>query len=63
MIRKLMKYDLKKMTNLLIYLYPITILMAGITRLINLGKEIQLIFIIGQIFAGITYSLVANILV
>lgn len=63
MIKKLMKYDLKKMTNLLIYLYPITILMAGITRLINIGKEIQLIFIIGQIFAGITYSLVANILV
>ncbi len=63
MIRKLMKYDLKKMTNLLIYLYPIAIFFALITRLIAIGKNIQFIFIISQIFAGITYALVANILV
>jgi len=63
MIGKLMKYDLKKMTNLLIYLYPIAVCLALITRLINIGKDIQLVFIIGQVFAGITYSLIANILV
>ena len=58
-----MKYDLKKMTKLLIYLYPITIALAGITRLINIGKDIQVISIIGSVFASLTYTLVANILV
>ncbi len=63
MIKTLIKYDLKKMTNLLIYLYPIAIFFALLTRLIGLGKNIQFIFIISQVFGGITYSLVGSILV
>ena len=51
------------MTNLLIYLYPITLAVALLTRLIKLGNSIQLIFIIGQVFSSITYSLVGTILV
>ena len=63
MLKYLMKYDLKKMTKLLIYLYPITIALAGITRLINIGKDIQVISIIGSVFASLTYTLIANVLV
>lgn len=63
MIKKLMKYDLKKMTNLLIYLYPITLLVAILTRIIAIGEDIQLIFIISKIFGSITYSLIGSIIV
>ena len=63
MLVKLMKYDIKKMSKLLIIFYAITLGLAGITRLINIGKEIQSISIIGSIFAGFTYSGIANILV
>ena len=63
MLKYLMKYDIKKMTKLLIYLYPITIALAGITRLINIGKDIQILTIIGSVFASLTYTLIANILI
>lgn len=63
MLKYLMKYDIKKMTKLLIYLYPITIALAGITRLINIGKDIQVLTIIGSVFASLTYTLIANILI
>ena len=63
MIRKLMKYDLKKMLRVLIYIYIVSISLSIITRLINIGKEIQVIFIIGQVFAGLTYSALCSILV
>ena len=63
MLKTLMKYDIKRMTKLLIYLYPITIALAGITRLINIGKDIQVLSIIGSVFASLTYTLVVNILV
>ncbi|MBE5757275.1 MAG: hypothetical protein E7342_05745 [Clostridiales bacterium] len=63
MIKKLLKYDLKKMSNLLIYLYPIALAVSILTRLIKLGDSVQLVFIISQVFAGITYSIIGSILV
>lgn len=63
MIGKLMKYDLKKMFRILVYIYIISIALAGITRLINIGKDIQAIAIIGYIFSGITYSAIGSIIV
>ncbi|MBQ3234842.1 MAG: hypothetical protein IJA97_01650 [Clostridia bacterium] len=63
MIRKLFYYDIKKMTKILKWFYLISIAFAVITRLINIGKEIQAIHIIGQVFAGFTYSAIANILI
>ena len=53
MIKKLMKYDIKKMSRILIYIYASAICLAGITRLINIGKNIQAIAIIGHVFAGL----------
>ena len=63
MIKKLMKYDIKKMTKILVYFYVISLSLAILTRLINIGKNIQLIAIIGQVFAGLTYSAIASILI
>jgi len=63
MIKPLMKYDLKNMLKILIYFYAVSIGIAIITRLIKLGDEIFSIYIIGQVFAGITYSAIANILI
>ena len=63
MLGKLMKYDLKKMGRILIFMYIISLFSACVTRLINIGKEIQVISIIGAVFAGITYSAIANVLV
>ena len=63
MIKKLIKYDIKNMTKILLYFYAITITLAGITRLINIGDHIQSIAIIGMIFAGLTYSGIINILI
>lgn len=63
MIKKLVKYDIKNMTKLLVYFYAISIVLAGITRLINLGSNIQIISILGMVFAGFTYSAIANILI
>ena len=63
MIKKLMKYDLKKMLRILVYMYVISIALAGITRLISLGKDIQAISILGYVFSGITYSAIGSILV
>ena len=53
MLAKLMKYDLKKMTRILIIMYIISLAFAGVTRLINIGKEIQVVAIIGGVFAEI----------
>ena len=63
MIRKLLKYDIKKITRILIYVYAISIALAIITRLINIGKDIQAIKILGMVFAGCTYSAIGNVLV
>lgn len=63
MLKYLMKYDLKKMLKLLAWFYAISIVLAGITRLFYIWKDIQVISIIGMVFAGFTYSAIANILV
>ena len=63
MLAKLMKYDIKKMMRVLLYLYVIALVLAGITRFINIWSDIQAVFILGQVFAGITYSAIASILV
>jgi len=58
-----MKYDIKKMSKILIYFYIITIALAGITRLIHLGSHIQAIYILEQVFAGCVYAGIANIII
>ena len=58
-----MKYDLKKMLKLLIWLYPFALVLAGITRLLSIWNDIQAIKIVGMVFAGFTYAVVANIIV
>ena len=63
MIKKLIKYDLQKMTKLLLYLYFFTIIFAGISRLIGLGNHIQFVFIIQKVFEGITYSLIGSVVI
>lgn len=63
MLSKLMKYDLKKMSRILVIMYIISLAFAGVTRLINIGNEIQIVAIIGAVFAGFTYSAIANVLV
>ena len=63
MTKSLLKYDLKNMTKILIYIYIIAVGLAGLTRLINIGSNIQTIAIIGYIFSGLTYSAIGSILV
>ena len=43
MMIKLLKYDLKKVLGFLVYFYVISFGFAVITRLINIGKDIQFI--------------------
>ncbi len=63
MLKYLMKYDLKKMLKLLVWLYPVSIALAVITRIFYVWDDIQLFKIIGAVFAGLTYSAIANVLV
>ena len=63
MIKKLIKYDVIKMTGTLPYFYAFALAFAGLTRLVNIWSDIQFIFIIGQIFQGTTIALMVNILV
>ena len=63
MIARLLKYDIKKMTKILVYMYVISIALAGITRFINIWKDIPAINILGLVFAGCTYSAIGNVLV
>ena len=63
MLAKLMKYDIKKMTKVLVILYIISIALSGITRLVNIGKDIQAIFIIGVVFSSLEYAAIGSIIV
>lgn len=63
MIGKLVKKDLKDITKILVYIYVITLVLAVITRLINIGKDIQFLRIVGAVFTGCTYSGIASILI
>lgn len=63
MIKNLLKHDLKRMLKVLVYIYIIAICLSGVTRLINIGKDIQIIAIIGYVFSGLVYSAIGSILV
>lgn len=63
MIKKLIKYDIKNITKILWIMYVIALPIAIATRLLDFGKDIQIINIISKIFLGCTFSAVANILV
>ena len=63
MTKSLIKNDIKKMTKVLVYIYAAAILFAGITRLINIGKDVQFVAIIGYVFSGITYSAIGSVLI
>lgn len=62
-MKKLMKYDLKNMMKILWIMYVVSLGLACITRIINIGKDIQAIAILGYVFAGLTYSAIGSILV
>lgn len=63
MIKNLMKYDLKRMLKLLVYFYAVSICLSIVTRLIFIGNDIQFIYIIGQVFLGLTISAIVSIIV
>ena len=63
MLKYLMKYDLKKMLKLLKWFYVIAIVLAGISRLLSIWNNVQIIKIISMVFSGFTYSAIANILI
>ena len=63
MIKRLMKYDLKKMTRILLYIYAISICLAGLTRFVLIWDDIQAVKILGCIFQGLTYSAIGSIIV
>ena len=60
---KLLKYDLKKMTRILIYFYICSIGLACVTRIFDIWNDIYILFIFKQVFAGITYSAIASVLI
>ena len=63
MIAKLMKYDIKNMMRILVYIYAVSIGLSIITRILNIWSDIQVIFWIKEIFAGLTYSAVASVII
>ena len=63
MTAKLLKYDFKKTTKILIYMYIISIAIACVTRLVSLLDHIQLFFIITKVLESCVYAAVVNILV
>ena len=63
MLKKLIKYDFKKMFQVLPYFYIATVFFAILTRVVNIWKDIQFIFILGQIFQGTAIALMVNCLV
>ena len=63
MIKNLMKYDIKKMLRIVIYIDACAILLAALTRLVGIWDNIQLIYIIKQFFQGFAYSAIASVLI
>ena len=60
MLKKLIKYDFKKMFYVLPYFYIATLFFAVLTRVVNIFKDIQFMFILGQVFQGTTIALLVN---
>ena len=63
MLKYLMKYDLKKMYKLLKWLYILSVVLAGITRLLSIWNNVQIIKIIGIVFSALTYTAIINTVV
>ena len=63
MIKKLMKYDIKRMLRVVIYIDACAIVFAALTRLVGIWDNIQLVGIIGDFLAGFAYSAVASVLI
>ena len=63
MIAKLMKYDIKNMMRILVYIYVVSIGLSIITRILNIWSDIQVLFLIKEIFAGLTYSAVGSVII
>ncbi len=63
MTKLLLKHDLKKSSKVLIILYIITIGLAVITRIINIFSYLMVFNVLGSVFAGLTYSAIANVLI
>ncbi len=63
MLKKLIKYDFIKMICVLPYFYIATVFFAILTRVVNIWKDIQFMFILGQIFQGTTIALMINCLI
>ena len=63
MLKYLMKYDLKKMYKLLKWLYILSVVLAGITRLLSIWNDVQIIKIIGMVFSAFTYTAIINTIV
>ena len=60
MLKKLIKYDVRKMIFNLPYFYLASLVFALLTRFVNIWKDIQFFFILGQIFQGTTIALIVN---
>ena len=63
MIARLLKYDLKKMTKILIYMWVITLAFAGLTAIFKIWDNVALIKIISLVLAGFAYAGIVNVLV
>ena len=63
MLKKLIKYDFKKMFYVLPYFYIATLFFAVLTRVVNIWKDIQFVFILGQVFQGTAIALMVNCLI
>ncbi len=63
MIKSLIYYDVKKIRGTLPYFYVFALFFACLTRFISIWKDIQFFFILGQIFQGVTFAMIVNILV
>lgn len=63
MIARLLKYDLKKITKILIYMWVITLAFAGLTAIFKIWDNIAIINIISLVLAGCAYAGIVNVLV
>ena len=63
MLKNLMKYDLRAMLKILVWFYAISLVLAGITRIFDIWSDVQIVKIIGCVFAGLTYSAIATIII
>ncbi len=63
MLKKLMKYDLKKILKFLVWFYAISVGLAIIARILKIWDNVQIVRIVQSVFASLTYSAVATVLI